>query len=884
MSVQRDIDNELQFHFDARIEELVAQGLSRDAARAQAIAEFGDVEATRANLREIGNRVARKRRRTDVLDALRQDLAYSLRSLRRTPAVSITIILTLALGLGANATMFSLLDGIYLRPPAGVAAPSGIRRVWAERRYRSGLEFSSVFDHTAYRSIAQALSGRASVTMYWPITRKLGSGETAPVVHVEGTAANYFSVLGVKPALGRFYSEDEAAVTTVAPPIVVISDAFWKTRLAGDPNAIGQQLTFGTDKFTVIGVARSGFRGIDLDATDVWMPVAMTIGVRANPRTAWWQNPSVNGFQVVLRPVRGASDGELAQRVTRALRESVVGPFRLDSTEVAELGAINKARGPGSVSTEMQVAARLTGVVIIVLLIAIANVVNLLLARAVSRRREIAVRLALGISRARLIRLLVTESILLSLVAAAAAIGAAEWGGVLLRALLMPDTNWAASPVDWRVLAFALVGAFAAGTVAGLVPALQSASPDLMNALKAGAQNGGSHRSRLRGTLVTAQAALSVVLLVGAVLFLRSLSNVKDHDFGYAVPQLAFATVSYDTRDTVRDAAFAARIRSFDVRIAAIPGVERVALVQFSPMGGFSMTSYFPDADTALHHKPEGFVFAVSPSYFETIGTKLLRGRTFSAEHGGPFTTIVNQAMADALWPNQEAIGRCIRFDTPSAPCSTVIGVVQTATLLSIDEKPTPRLYIPVDNLPVKRIYPGRELVIRAQARHLPAVISAVRELLRAEFPGSIPKITTMSQVMEPSYRPWDLGAKLFTLFGVLALVVASIGVYSTVSYAVSRRTHEFGVRIALGAQAADVAGQVLGEALRTVIAGIVTGLALSLIAGKFVASLLYGIKPNDPGAMSLVTTVLVAIAVVAALVPARRAAAADPISALRTE
>src|SRR5262249_37638892 len=193
-----------------------------------------------------------------------------------------------------------------------------------------------------------------------------------------------------------------------------------------------------------------------------------------------------------------------------------------------------------------------------------------------------------------------------------------------------------------------------AGTVAGLVPALQSASPDLTNALKSGAHDGGSHRSRLRGVLVMAQAALSVVLLVGAVLFLRSLSNVKEHDFGYAVPQLAFATVSYDTRDSARDAAFAARIRTLDARIGAIPGVERVALVQFPPMGGFSITSYFPDADTAAHRKPDGFVFAVSPSYFETVGTKLLRGRTFPAEHGGgAFTTIVNQAMADALWPNQ---------------------------------------------------------------------------------------------------------------------------------------------------------------------------------------------------------------------------------------
>jgi predicted permease len=882
MSVQRDIDTELHFHFDARIEELVAQGLSRDAAHAQAIAEFGDVDKTRADLREIGDRVARRRRRTDTFDALLHDVAYSLRSLRRTPTISITIILTLGLGLGANATMFSLLEGIYLRPPAGVAAPGEIRRVWGERRFRSGTQFWSGYDHTSFRSVEEALGARAMVATYLETTRVIGRGENAPTVHAAGTAANYFSVLGVKPELGRFYNAQEDGLTD-ASPVAVISDAFWKNRLAGDPNVLGQQLTLGMDKLTIIGVTAPGFRGIELDAEDLWMPLAIAVGPRATTRPPWWQNPNVNGLQIVLRPGANAHEGELVQRVTQALRQRAIGPFQLYTAAVAEFGAINKARGPGKVSTEMQVAMRLAGVAIIVLLIACANVVNLLLARAVSRRREIAVRLALGISRSRLIRLLVTESVLLSLVAGVAAVVAAQWGGVLLRALLMPKTDWAESPVDWRVLAFALGAALLAGTIAGLVPALQSVSPDLTSSLKASAQDGGTYRSRLRSFLVTSQAALSVVLLVGAVLFLRSLWNVREHDFGYAVPQLAFASVTYDARDSVRDAGFAARIRPLDVQVAAIPGVERVALVQFAPISGFSMTAYFPDADTAAHRKPDGFVTAVSPSYFETIGTKLLRGQTFPAEHGGPFTTIVNKAMADALWPNEDPIGRCIRFDKPTAPCATVIGVAQTATMVSIDEKPTPRLYVPVDNVPVK-LYQWRDLVIRADARRLPGVMAAVRELLRKEFPGSIPRITTMSQVMEPEYRPWDLGAKLFTLFGILALVVASIGVYSTVSYTVSRRTHEFGIRIALGARTADVLGQVIGEGLRTVMFGIGAGIALSLAAGKLVSSLLYGIQPNDPASMTIVVVLLVAIALVASFVPASRAAGSDPVSALRAD
>jgi putative ABC transport system permease protein len=884
MSVEREIDAELRFHFEARIDELSAQGMSRDAARRQALSEFGDLDDTRATLRVIDSRVAKRRSRVDLFEALIQDAAYSIRALRRTPVVSLAVILTLGLGLGVNATMFSLLDAIYLRPPAAVTAPGEIRRVWSEQNFRTGVQFWSGFDYSGFSAVAHALDGRARVTLYDAGTRHLGRGESAPTVHVVGAAANYFSVLGVKPLLGRFYTAGEDGLTESAP-VAVISESFWQRQFNGDPGAIGQQLDFPQGKLTIIGIAARGFRGIELDAADVWMPTVTFLALPPTRRTPWWQDTNVNGFQVVLRLEPAAREGELTQRVTQALRQPEAGGFRIDSTSVAAFGAINAARGPGKVSTEMQVATRLAGVAIIVLLIACANVVNLLLARAVSRRREIAVRLALGVSRSRLVRLLVTESVLLALVAAAAAVAAAHWGGALLRALLMPKIEWADSPIDWRVLAFAFTAALIAGGLAGLVPAVQASSPDLAKSLRAGARDDAHQRSRLRNLLVTSQAALSVVLLVGAVLFVRSLRNVKEHDFGYAVSQLAFASVDFDTRDSARDAAFPARMRALAPRVAAMPGVERVAVVRMRPKAGFSTTQYFPDADTVAHRKPVGFVSGITPSFFEATGTKLLRGRTFPNEAGpgGPLTTIINKAMADALWPNQDPLGRCIRFDAPGAPCATVIGVAQTAMLLSIDEPPTPRFYVSLDNPPSKR-YTARDLIIRGDARRLPAVMTAIRALLRTEFPGAIPRLSTMSQTMEPEYRPWDLGAKLFTLFGVLALIVASIGVFSSVSYAVSRRMHEFGVRIALGASGADVVRHVLGEGLKTVVAGIVAGLMLTLAAGKLVGALLYGIRPSDPSSMAIVAVVLLAIALVAALVPAWRAARSDPVSALRSD
>ena len=884
MSVQRDVDRELRFHFDTRIQELVAQGLSREAAQARAVAEFGDVDAVRAGLVDIDSDAARRRGRLERLDALRQDVAYAARALRRTPAVSLTIILTLALGLGANAAMFSLLDAIYLRPPAGVADADAVRRVWAERRFSSGAQFWRGFDYAGYAAIAEAVDGRATATLYHgPDERKLGRGENAPRVNAAGAAASYFSVLGLRPLLGRFYMADEDGLATAAP-VAVISEHFWQRTYGGDPDVVGTELELDGRRATIVGVAPAGFRGIDLDATDVWMPIAQFVGVDRPGGAPWWQDPNVNGFQVVVRLEPGVREAALVPRLTQVLRGPGIG-YRQDTLTVASFGAINTERGPGEASTEMKVATRLAGVALIVLLIACANVVNLLLARAVNRRREIAVRLALGISRRRLVRLLVTESVLLSLVAGMAALAAAWWGSEVLRALLMPEVEWHGAPLHWRVLLFALAATLVAGTAAGLVPGLQAASPNLTAALKAGARAGAAHRSALRSFLVAAQAALSVVLLVGAVLFVRSLQNVKAHDVGYAVDRLVFAAAAYDTRDSVRDAAIPDRLRALEERVAGMPGVERVALTSMRPLWGISFVAYHVDGDTVGRRLPAGLYTAVSPSFFAATGTKVVAGRAFTDPRGAesPFAVMVNEAMARALWPGQDAIGRCVRFEDPAAPCAPVVGVVQNAIVSSIDEAPQPQFYVSLDDPPMKT-WGARELVVRASTESVLAVRAALRQMLRAEFPGATPSIHTMAEAMAPEYRPWDLGAKLFTLFGLLALLVAAIGTYSTVSYTVSQRTHEFGVRIALGARAADVLRQVVGEGLRTALVGAAAGIALALAAGRAVAALLYGIEPRDPATLVVVAAVLMAIVVVASLVPAWRAARADPVTALRVD
>lgn len=878
---QKDIDAELQFHFQTRREALMAEGLSADAAQARALEEFGDVGEVRRNLNEIDARMARRERWLDRLDAWRQDLVYAVRSLRRTPGVTLTIIVTLALGLGVNAAMFSLLNAVFLRPPAGVTEPGQVRRVWSELTFfRTGKQFWSGYDYQEFEAVRDAVVGLATAVPYLREPGKVGRGAEAIPIRTVHTSTDYFRLLGVRPARGRFFSEEEDRLGA-GHKVVVASHAFWSRALGGDPAVIGRSIALSGEAHTLIGVAAPEFHGVDLDAIDVWIP----LGSQAvSGRTPWWLNPNVNGFQVLLRTREGSSIDELDARATIALRRLAVERRSRDSTTVARTGALIRARGPGKLEQEVQIAQRLGGVALIVLLIACANVVNLLLARAVRRRREIAMRLALGISRGRLTRLVMTESVLLAFVAGAGAIVAAQWGGVALRALLLPDVHWAQSPLDWRVLTAALLATILAGLAAGAVPALQSGATELTEVLKTGAREGFVRRSRTRSLLVAAQAALSVVLLVGAALFVRSLSNVRGLDLGFDARGLLFGDVAFDTRDPGRDSLEATRMADVAERLRSTPGVVSTALTHMRPMWGLSTEAYFPDADTIAHRKPEGMFWAVSPEYFATMGIRLVAGRGFPPPGGvtSP-SVIVNATMAEALWPGESPLGRCVRFRQPDGRCNTVIGVVETARWGAVIEDATPQFYLPLGNLPFPE-RASRVLVVRARPEGVAAVSRAVRSALLDAFPGGAPVVESMGAMLASDYRPWRLGATLFSLFGMLAAVVAAVGVYSTVSYNVAQRTHELGVRIALGARVADVLRHVLADGLRTTVAGVVVGVLLSVAGGRLVASLLYGVTPYDAASIGAVVVLLLGVTAASALVPGWRATRVDPVTALRAE
>jgi len=335
----------------------------------------------------------------------------------------------------------------------------------------------------------------------------------------------------------------------------------------------------------------------------------------------------------------------------------------------------------------------------------------------------------------------------------------------------------------------------------------------------------------------------------------------------------------------VRDAQYSQRLQSLRPQLAAIPGVQNVAFTSSQPNYSISFTGvYFPDAKTSRLRKPLGTFTAVSRDFFATTGIRFIYGTTFADTHGaGPLSVVINRTLADALWPRENPVGRCVRFERADAPCATIVGVVQSAIVDDEFSKTRPHFYISIDH-PAVDTWGAADVVVRADPRHLATIEASIRRVLGDQFPGAIRKVTTMAEIMAPQYRPWLLGATLFTVFGVLALVVAAIGVYSTVSYSVSRRTHEFGVRMALGARASDVLQHVIGGELRTIAVGLAIGVLLTIAGGRLVASLLYDVRPSDPLSIAIVAVVLVTIAMIAALAPAWRASRVDPVSALRAE
>lgn len=882
-----EVDDEITFHIDARIEQLVALGLSRDEARAEAMRRFGDVAQARASIGASAARRAARLAFRDRVAALGDDLRYVVRSLASSRAFTLTVVATFALAIGANAAMFGIIDRLLVRGPEHIVAPERVKRLYISLSDEiHGQETAPSFGYVSYaflRDQSRTLDGAAAYTHGYEYT--LGSGPDAQRIKVAHVSWDLFPLLGVGPQLGRFFSAQEDH-----PPdgqrVLVLDESYWKRRFGGDRAVLGHTVLLDGQAYTIVGVAPSGFTGVELRRTDAWAPISLLHPAKDWP-TAW----NVEYLQVIARLKPGITPEVASAEATLLHRANYTGKSRIMPSAQLAFRPISSGRS-GKESLEASVSRWLTGVSIIVLVIACANITNLLLARSTRRRREIAVRIAMGITRARLMRLLLTESILLALLGSACGLALAYWGGALIRTMLLPNVDWPSSPVNGRVLLVALSLATVTGVVVGAVPALQTRRLDLTGSLKSGSHQAGTQRSRLRSWLVFAQSALSVILLIGAGLFVRSLLKVRSIDLGFRPDRVLSAQIAWlrmvnptpEESERERTRRRGVYIRALD-RLRATPGVHAAALAVGTPFGNsFSPDVWVPGYDSIPDLGGGGpYVSAVTDGYLDATEIRLLEGRAFTPgdRAGSERVTIVNEPMATALWPGQSPLGKCLQVFTKTLPCARVVGVVGQVRRFALREKPAIQLYVPFGQ---ETGIGGTVLLVRTSGDPTD-FIPLLRRVLRDVDPN-VPYtfVNTMQEDIDPLVRPWRMGAILFGILGGLALAIAAIGLYSVIAYMVAQRMQEFGVRLALGATTRRILSLVISRGMFVVLTGLVVGQFVALLSANYLTPLLFETSTRDPLTFGAAALMLVTVAILACLLPAFRATRVDPVIALRAD
>jgi predicted permease len=815
------------------------------------------------------------------MQPLWQDLRYALRILAKAPGFTTVAVISLALGIGANTTIFSLINAVLFRPLPQVKEPG--RLVWF-RAPASYPDYENFRDQNDVFSGISALSGTREIS--------LSRGGQPELVTGEFVSANYFSVLGVDVSAGRAFLPEEDRLAG-AQPVVVLSHGLWQRRFGSDPNLIGGIVNLNGLSYTVIGVAPQGFTGAEAGLPrDLWIPMA--IYPRLNPppvgkdgavhdplrnRGMYWLNliarlkPGVTSVQALA---------EMTAIVNRLPKE------RYDQTiderlRAVELLSVNGGLDPRDREGALPISALLQAIVSLVLFTACANIAGLLLARSSLRRREIGIRQALGASRARIIQQLLTESLLLSLLGAIAGLLVAVWARDLL-IKLSGATPIAALDLslDYRVLAFTVSASLLASLIFGLAPALQASKPDLIPALKNEAAGKGYRRSRLRSAFVISQTALSVILLIGSGLFIRSLKNARTINPGFKVEGALLATVNPGLLRYSKEQGQEFYRQAVE-RVEALPGVEGASLMSIVPLGlSFAQQDVFVEKQNGSRTEVTTGFNTVGPRYFQTMGIQVTHGREFTSQDraGAQPVVMINETLARRLWPDEDPVGKRLRLGGESEPEAEVIGVAANGKYATLGEKARPYIYQPL----LQRYASKMTLVVRTTGN--PQTLSAaVREQIRSLDPNlPVSQITTLSEQVAFALFPARLGAALLGAFGLLALSLAATGIYGVIAYSVSQRTQEFGIRLALGADGADVRRLVMREGLKVVLIGVTVGLTLSLAATRLIAGLLYGVGANDPLTFVGVPALLTAVALLACYLPAGRATKVDPMEALRCE
>ncbi len=816
------------------------------------------------------------------MGSLLQDIRYGVRMLLKQPGFALIAVVALALGVGANATIFSFVNGLVLRPIEGVTEPERLAAVYTSD-YDSGIYGASSYpDYVDFRDQVDAFEGLAACEETVMSLTGVDEAERLRGAYVTG---NYFDVLGVGARFGRMLQPADD-VTPGAHPVVAISHSVWQRRFGGDPGIIGKTLALDGVPYTVVGVGAERFRGLRLgQPPEFWIPMMMesvgTLNKRGN-----------RGIEITGRLKSGVTPEQaqselttLASRLAQSYPETNLGTLERPN-EPRPVTVLRESRiEPAAQRNLWFVSLLLFAVVGLVLLIACANVANLTLARTSMRRREIAVRLALGASRWRLVQQLLTESTMLALVGGAAGLLLALWAVDLLPSFFPPEAAGGLDlSLDWRVLAFTFSVSVLTGLLFGLAPALQASRPNLIPALKedAGGSGYGPRRLSLRNALVVAQLALSLVLLIGAGLFLRSLRQSIAFDPGFTTQNLLLASLETRGAKLSKEQGQAFYQQALE-RVGGLPGVSAVSLTRNVPIsgGGSRRTVEIEGYQPQPNESTELNFNVVGSAYFKTMNIPVVAGRDFNQQdrEGGPGVVIINEELARRYFPGQNAVGKRLRLDSEQRPAE-IVGVARNARYRDLREATLPFIYVPL----AQEYRPGMTLLVRTTvdpAKVLPSVRSKIQSLNR-DVP--VYAVKTMTEHIGAALAPDQMLTVLLSVFGGTALLLAVTGIYGVMSYMVARRTHEIGIRMALGANRADILKLIVRQGMTLIIIGVALGLALAIGLMRLVASLLFNVSTTDSLTFGGISLLLAAVALVACYVPARRATKVDPLIALRYE
>ncbi len=812
------------------------------------------------------------------------DVVYAFRQIRKNPGFAVVVVITLALGIGANSAIFSLLDGVMLRP-LPVDHPEqlfGVAVSDAHTEYPHGFSYRDFLD---YREMKDALAG---LTLYTPEQVAVTRAGQSEVAWAVACSAEYFDVVRVPPYLGRTFTADEGG-NPGAPSTAVLAYDYWQRRFGGDRSVIGSSINLNGVPTTVIGISPKGFVGLESIYTpELYVPIVQQAAQRANGKV-FLEDRNQHGSRIWARVKPGVGPQQLEAAFN--VRSEQLGkeyPATNKNVKVRVFPSWEARFEAGTGALLKPVAMILFAVVGMVLLIACANVANLLLARATGVQREVAVRMALGASRNRLVRQFLVESIVLSLLGAIAASLMAYWSAATISGVRpIPGTPVGFNiQVDARVLIVTGLVALVTAILFGLIPALRATRPDLVPALKGEESTAAAmgRRFGLRNILVVAQVALSIVLLVSAGLFLRSLRMGQQTDLGIRKDGALVASIDVSLRnyDETRGRGY---YRDLLARVRALPGVESATLAGPPPLDyntGFSEV-FIEGRQVAPEREKLGMMTSrVEPGYFEVMGTRLLEGRSFTEgdEQNAPRVAIVNQHMAQTYWPGQSAIGKRIRLSKRDAEPVEIVGVAQNGKYRLYFEPPLDYLY-----LPLRQSYRSSASII-AVTKGDPATLAGPIRREAAALDPDLPlfAVRTMKEFVDGRFALPVLFSSLLTVFGTVGLTLAAVGIYGVMAYSVSRRTREIGVRMALGAPPQKVLGLVLTQGLNLTLVGLGVGLVAALGAGRLLNALLYGVSGSDPLTFGGIALMLAAVALLACYLPARRAAQVDPLVALRQE